>query len=105
MENSSVQRIFNQAGVAQARWPRELLKDIKCPTVIMHGRQDRNVPLPHAYALNQKIEDSKLVIYEDIAHEMPRQNWKSAIFVRRASLLTIARPGFTQHLALLMKPC
>jgi pimeloyl-ACP methyl ester carboxylesterase len=79
MEHSSVQRIFNQAGAAQSRWPRELLKNVKCPTVIIHGRQDRNLSLPHAYALNQEIEGSKLVIYEDIAHEMPRRIWNATV--------------------------
>lgn len=79
MEHSSVQRVFNQAGAARPRWPRELLKDVKCPTVIMHGRQDRNVPLPHAYALNQEIEGSKLVIYENTAHEMPRRIWDAIV--------------------------
>lgn len=79
MEHSSVQRIFNQAQVAKVQWPRELLKDIKCPTVIIHGRQDRNVPLPHAHALNQEIEGSKLIVLEDMAHEMPRRVWPTLV--------------------------
>jgi pimeloyl-ACP methyl ester carboxylesterase len=79
MAGGSVQRIFNQAGAAQARWPRETLQDIKCRTVVIHGRHDRNVSLPHGEALHNEIKGSKLVIVEDIAHEMPPRMWPQVV--------------------------
>lgn len=75
MENSSVQSFFGQSAVAQKRWPRELLKDIKCPTTIIHGREDRNIGLSHAKVLNEEIKGSKLVVVDELAHEMPRRVW------------------------------
>lgn len=74
-EGNSVQSIFNTISIAQSRWLRELFKGVKQPTLILHGRNDRNIPLPHAKALNKDIEGSKLVVIDEMAHELPRRAW------------------------------
>jgi pimeloyl-ACP methyl ester carboxylesterase len=75
MDGGSVQRIFNQASAVRPTWPREALRNVTCKTVVIHGRHDRNVPLPHGEALHNEIKGSKFVIVEDIAHEMPQRIW------------------------------
>ncbi|KIN08995.1 hypothetical protein OIDMADRAFT_48831 [Oidiodendron maius Zn] len=73
---TTVQTFFNQQGAAQSPWPREALRNVSCPTVIVHGRHDQNVPLSHAELLQKSVLGSKLVVIEDIAHEMPRRVWE-----------------------------
>lgn len=73
---TTVQTFFNQQGAAQSPWPKEALRNVSCPTVIVHGRHDQNVPLLHAELLQKSVLGSKLVVIEDIAHEMPRRVWE-----------------------------
>ncbi|KAK9439715.1 alpha/beta fold family hydrolase [Metarhizium brunneum] len=79
-QGNSVQSIFNQSAAVSGRWPRELLCNVKCPTTIVHGREDRNIPLVHADVLKEEIKGSKLVVVESMAHEMPKREWSR--FVR-----------------------
>jgi pimeloyl-ACP methyl ester carboxylesterase len=74
-----VNTIFNQSGAAHTPWPRAVLKSIDCPTVIIHGKHDQNVPLPHAELLHKEIRESRLVIVDDIKHELPRRAWQRVI--------------------------
>ena len=76
---TEVRSFFNQGGVAHAPWPRDALRGILCPTIIIHGRHDQNVPLPHAQMLHEDIKGSRLLILDDTAHELPRRNWKTVV--------------------------
>jgi pimeloyl-ACP methyl ester carboxylesterase len=71
MEGGTVQSMFNHQQAAMIRWPRELLVNVKAPTVILHGREDGNVPLAHAHVLEKEIRGSKLIVLDGMAHEMP----------------------------------
>jgi pimeloyl-ACP methyl ester carboxylesterase len=73
---TTVQTFFNQQGMAHSPWPREALRNVSCPTVIVHGRHDQNLPLLHAELLQEGILGSKLVVIEDMAHELPRRAWE-----------------------------
>ena len=44
------------------------LKEIKTPTLIIHGGNDRVVPVENSYKLHEKIERSTLVIFRDAGH-------------------------------------
>lgn len=54
------------------RWPRELLKEIKCPTVVIHGVKDQLFPMGHTTALRDDIQRATLVVLEDCGHELLR---------------------------------
>ena len=50
---------------------RELLAKIKVPTLILWGEEDKMTPVNDAYFLNEKIRDSKLVIFKNQGHKLP----------------------------------
>lgn len=64
---------FNHSATSGDRWPRELLKDIKCPTVVMHGGKDQLFPMGHATALRDDIQGATLVVLDDCGHELPQR--------------------------------
>ena len=46
----------------------ELVKTIKCPTIIIWGDQDAAVPLEDAYELSTYIKDSAVIVYDGCTH-------------------------------------
>lgn len=64
-------KLANHSAAAGVRWPRELLKQIKCPTVVVHAAKDQIFPLGHAEALRDDVEGATLVVLENCGHEMP----------------------------------
>ena len=50
---------------------RPLLVDIKMPTVVISGRQDRTVPLARAEEMAADISHSQLVVLEQCGHMAP----------------------------------
>lgn len=46
----------------------EDIKKIKCPTLLIWGTLDKQVPIEEAYVLEKLIKDSGLVIYEGCTH-------------------------------------
>lgn len=47
---------------------KDLLKDIKAPTLLIWGDQDMDTPLYMAHIMEKEIEDSGLVVFEDAGH-------------------------------------
>lgn len=46
-------------------------KNIKADTLILHGSQDGLIPVSHGKHLHKHIKHSKLVIIDDMAHDIP----------------------------------
>lgn len=46
----------------------ELLNEIRVPTLILWGAEDRLVPIEAAYIFDAQIRGSTLIVYEDIGH-------------------------------------
>ena len=46
----------------------EEVKKIKCPTLIIWGTMDQEVPIERAYELEKLIDDAGVVIYEGCSH-------------------------------------
>ncbi len=44
------------------------LREIRCPTLIQWGREDRWQPLENAYRFHREIPDTHLIIYEGVGH-------------------------------------
>lgn len=63
----------NHSGAGGVRWPREALKQVACPTVVIHAAKDQFFPLEHAEALRGDVEGATLVVVEDCGHELPRR--------------------------------
>ncbi len=55
------------------------LKEIKIETLLVWGRLDKTTPLSDGKIMNQKIENSKLVIIDDANHSLPYQRPKEFI--------------------------
>lgn len=52
------------------RLPKHLHR-IQCPTLVLWGRQDYLIPLPHGEFIAQKIPGAKLEIFENCGHMLP----------------------------------
>jgi len=70
-ESGTMWKRMNHSDAAGVRWPREALKKIKCPTVVIHAAKDQIFPFEHAKALRDDVEGATLVVIEDCGHEMP----------------------------------
>ena len=53
--------------VATSYW-RDRLKDIRTPTLVMHGTHDYCLPLDHAKAMADEIPGARLVVVEGMGH-------------------------------------
>jgi pimeloyl-ACP methyl ester carboxylesterase len=69
----------NHRGAANSRWPREALKGIKCPTVVIHAEGDQFWSIEHSEALRDGIAGSRLVVIKNCGHEFPRRIWKETV--------------------------
>lgn len=49
-----------------------ILPEIKQKTLILWGREDTFVPVSHAHILNEKVQNSKLIIHETGTHGLPK---------------------------------
>lgn len=58
------------------RWPREVLKEIECPAVVMSAGLDQTFAAAHGVALARELRRGELVRYEGVGHELPRRIWE-----------------------------
>ena len=52
-----------------------LLRTIAVPTLVIHGKQDRLVPLSGGRSTARAIPDSRLLIIDGMGHDIPRGAW------------------------------
>ncbi|PTB66755.1 alpha/beta-hydrolase [Trichoderma citrinoviride] len=81
-ESGTLWTRYNHSDASGPRWPRELLKQVQCPTVVIHGAKDQIFPMKHAETLRDDVKGATLVILEDCGHEIPhrvRQRMADAI--------------------------
>lgn len=64
----------------------EDVKKISCPTLIVWGTEDTEVPLERAYELEKLIEDSGVVVYEGCTHYAYIERLGQTISVLRSFL-------------------
>jgi len=55
------------------------LKEIKVPTLVIHGTEDRILPFEHGIALANEIPNSKLLTLEGTGHEVHSSDWDTII--------------------------
>jgi pimeloyl-ACP methyl ester carboxylesterase len=65
--NILAQRKNHPIVVATSFW-RDRLKDIRTPTLVMHGTHDYCLPLDHAKAMANEIPGAKLMVIEGMGH-------------------------------------
>lgn len=54
---------------------RERLREIRVPTLVIHGTEDPLFPVGHAQALANEIPGARLLTLEQTGHELPRAVW------------------------------
>lgn len=71
--------MFNHAalGGGEAYWNR--LSEIKQPTLIIHGTDDKIMHYKNALALQKEIKDSTLITLEGTGHELHFVDWATII--------------------------
>ena len=52
-----------------------LLRTITVPTLVIHGKQDRLVPLSGGRATARAIPGARLLLIEGMGHDLPRGAW------------------------------
>jgi pimeloyl-ACP methyl ester carboxylesterase len=57
------------------------LKDIRCPTLVIHGTDDACLPLPHGQAIQRGIADAKILAVAGMGHLIAPRLPFFAIFV------------------------
>jgi len=67
--------LYNLQTAAVGASPNRLnrLKEIKTPTLVIHGTEDPIIPLEHGLAIAEQIEDSDLMIMDRVGHELPKE--------------------------------
>jgi pimeloyl-ACP methyl ester carboxylesterase len=67
--------------IAETRTPawRHLLKDVKAPTLVIHGTDDPVLPYPHGVTLANEIPGARLLTLEGVGHELPRGCWPELV--------------------------
>jgi pimeloyl-ACP methyl ester carboxylesterase len=55
--------------------PRGGVRDIRAPTLVVHGDQDPIFPPAHGRALAAAIPGARLVLLPDTGHELPLHVW------------------------------
>jgi pimeloyl-ACP methyl ester carboxylesterase len=58
---------------------RSLLKDVKAPTVVIHGSEDPLVPVEGGRDTAEAIPGAELVIIEGMGHDLPQGAWPRII--------------------------
>ena len=56
------------------------IKEIKTPTLILWGTEDKWIPIEHAYRFKDELPNARLIVYEGVGHipmeEIPKQSAK-----------------------------
>jgi pimeloyl-ACP methyl ester carboxylesterase len=55
------------------------LKRVKAPTLVIHGNDDRLVSTSGGKATAKAIKGSKLLMLDDMGHDMPRPLWPKIV--------------------------
>lgn len=78
---------FNHGlAVARSKDRLETIKNIKVPTLIIHGENDVCFPIDHSQYLNMEISNSKLEIVENMGH-MPSLSESKVLFSKILKLI------------------
>ncbi|MCH8318206.1 MAG: alpha/beta hydrolase, partial [Bacteroidetes bacterium] len=61
--------------------------EIKTPTLILWGAEDKWIPIEHAYRFKDELPNARLIVYEGVGHipmeEIPKQSAKDVrLFLR-----------------------
>jgi pimeloyl-ACP methyl ester carboxylesterase len=57
------------------RWPRELLRDIQCPALVVSAELDQTFDPAHGRALAADLPNGEFTLYRESGHEIPRRIW------------------------------
>ncbi len=70
VETSILRSMINVMGFkdSELRGVKAKLQKVKCPALIVWGRQDRLLPVEHAYVLESLLPNSVLKIFDDCGH-------------------------------------
>jgi pimeloyl-ACP methyl ester carboxylesterase len=59
--------------------PRGRLEELALPTLVVHGRHDPLFPPAHGEALAARIPGARLLTFEAMGHDLPRETWDAVV--------------------------
>ena len=68
-----------------------LLRDLRAPTQVIHGRDDALVPLPAGIDLSHKIAGATLDVIDGMGHDLPEALWRRIVSGIEAAAARTAR--------------
>lgn len=77
--NRSNNTLMHVCAVGFTPYDREIAKGIICPTLIIHGSIDPIFPKKHALDLHQSIANSKLLLVENMGHDLHKNRYAEVI--------------------------
>jgi pimeloyl-ACP methyl ester carboxylesterase len=66
---------FNHATLGEAVGWIDRLDELRLPCLVIHGTEDRVLPVQHARRMHEALADSRLVLLEGSGHELARPDW------------------------------
>lgn len=100
MAESAIERSYREAGVARQTAAimaspdrTEGLRGVTAPTLVVHGLVDPLVKPSGGVATAQAVPGSRLVMYPDMGHDLPRARWAELISEIRRNADRVAVPS------------
>lgn len=83
-----IQSRFNYIFLGGGEKYLDRMNEIRVPTIILHGTEDRALPFEHGQALTRAIPHAELVTLEGTGHELHTEDWDIIIdsIVRNSSI-------------------
>lgn len=63
--------LLNETNEVKVLLNENVLKSIKCPTLIIWGKEDKIIDVSSAYYLNKEIINSQLIVIDNVGHVPP----------------------------------
>ncbi len=68
-------RSFQTAAIMASGDRTEALRHVKVPSLVIHGRMDRLVPISGGAATAAAIPGCRYVVFDDMGHDLPKHRW------------------------------
>lgn len=72
-------RAFQTAAIMASGDRTQGLQNLKVPSLVIHGRKDRLIPISGGAATASAIPGCRYVVFDDMGHDLPRHRWPQVV--------------------------
>jgi pimeloyl-ACP methyl ester carboxylesterase len=77
--SADIAAIANHDVLDAGSTPARRLEDLELPALVIHGAEDPMFPVGHGEALAAAIPVARLLVLEDVGHELPPESWDRVV--------------------------